>query len=320
MRLALGLCLAAILPAQQPVRVELAREAMGTTFSLVLYGADRERLDAAAAAAFAELHRLDAMLSNYRPESEWSEVNRSAALRPVRVSPELFQLLSDCMRYSRDSEGAFDLTVGPLMRVWGFYRDEGRLPRPADVDVARRVVGFRHVLLDAQAGSVRFDRSGVELDPGGIGKGYAVDRIVDVLRADGVAAALVSAGGSSIYGLGAPPEDPEGWLVQIRAPGNPHRTAAEVGLKDMSVSTSGGYEKFFRAAGQTYSHIMDPRTGYPARGVSAVSVLAARTIDSEAWSKPYLINGREWTSKNRRKDHKVLLCDDSNQRACAWIP
>lgn len=316
----LALCLAAILPAQSLVRVEAADEAMGTTFSLVLYGEDRGLLDTAAAAAFAELHRLDGMLSNYRPESEWSNLNRVAAAGPVRISAELFQLLAECMRYSRESEGAFDLTVGPLMRVWGFYKGEGRFPRPAEVAGALRVVGYRHVQLDAPASTVRFDRPGVELDPGGIGKGYAVDRMVDVLRKHSVGAALVSAGGSSIYGLGAPPENPEGWSVQVRAPGNPHRTASEVVLKNMSLSTSGGYEKFFRANGRSYAHIMDPRTGYPARGMSAVSVLAPRTIDSEAWAKPSFIHGREWARAHGPKAFKIFSCDDTESPACTWIP
>jgi thiamine biosynthesis lipoprotein len=313
------LCLAALLPAQSLVRVEAADEAMGTSFSLILYGQDRARLENAAAAAFAEAHRLDRILSNYRPDSEWSAMNRSAAARPVRISSELFHLLAECARYSRESEGAFDLTVGPLMRVWGFYRDEGSLPSPAKVTEALQVVSYRHVHLDAEASTVRFDREGVELDPGGIGKGYAVDRMVKVLRAQGVGAALVSAGGSSIYGMGAPPESPEGWRVPIRAPGNPHRVAAEVALKDMSLSTSGSYEKFFRANGRIYSHIMDPRTGFPAQGTSAVSVLAPKTIDSEAWTKPYFINGRAWTTSHRPHAFRVVLCDDSKSRECAWI-
>jgi thiamine biosynthesis lipoprotein len=313
------LCFTA-LSAQSPMRVEAADEAMGTSFSLTLYGQDRALLDKAAAAAFAEAHRLDRMLSNYRPESEWSGINRLAATRPVHVTPELFHLLQECARYSRESEGAFDFTVGPLMRVWGFYRDEGSLASPAKVAGALRLVGYRHVLLDAQAQTVRFDREGVELDPGGIGKGYAVDRIVDVLRSHGVGVALVSAGGSSLYGMGAPPESSEGWRVPIRAPGDPHQVAAEVTLNNMSLSTSGSYERFFRANGRVYSHIMDPRTGFPAQGTSGVSVLTARTIDSEAWTKPYFINGRAWTTAHKAKSFRVFLCDDSKSRDCAWIP
>lgn len=313
-------CLSALLQAHDLARVEAADEGMGTTFSLTLYGTDRAQLDAAAQAAFAELHRLDALLSNYRPESEWSRVNRDAALGPVGVSPELFRLLADCARYSRESGGAFDITVGPLIRTWGFYKGEGLLPEPKAVTAALGLVGYAHVQLDAKTHTVRFDRAGVELDPGGIGKGYAVDRMAAVLKARGVRTALVSAGGSSIYAIGAPPESPEGWVIRIREPGDPHRAAAEVPLKDMSLSTSGSYEKFFWAEGRRYSHIMDPRTGYPAQGTSSVSVVSPRTIDSEVWAKPYFINGRSWTAAHRPKDFRVFLCDDTKQHICAWIP
>jgi FAD:protein FMN transferase len=314
-----ALCLA-VSYARDIVRVEAAEEAMGTTFSLVLYGRDRAALNATAADAFAELHRLDAMLSNYRPESEWSEVNRTAALRPVHVSPELFRLLSECLRYNRESGGAFDITVGPLMKVWGFYKGEGLLPRTQETTKAMALVGYQHVQLDAVAGTVRFDHAGVELDPGGIGKGYAVDCMVQVLRNHNVSSALVSAGGSSIYGLGTPPDRPTGWTIKIRAPENPNRIAAEVILKNMSLSTSGSYEKFFRAEGRVYSHIMDPRSGYPAQGTSSVSVLAPRTIDSEVWAKPYFIGGRTWSAANLRKGFRVFLCDDNSRYACSWIP
>jgi thiamine biosynthesis lipoprotein len=303
------------------LRVELSDEAMGSTFAVVLYGDDRTGLEAAADAAFDEVHRLDRLLSNYRPESEWSEVNRTAGLRPVKVSAELFELLSACLTYSRESGGAFDITVGPLMKVWGFYKGEGVLPRPAEVSAALTRVGHRHVRLDAAARTVQFDRPGVELDPGGIGKGYAVDRMVNVLKQSGVQIALVSASGSSIYGMGAPPSDPEGWRITIRAAVNPRATAAEVFLKNMSLSTSGSYEKFFFANGRTYAHIIDPRTGYPAQGTSSVSVLAARTIESEAWTKPSFINGRAWTAKHKPPNIRVFLCDDNTQQsACAWVP
>ncbi len=291
---------------------------MGTTFSVVLYGQDRDALEGDARAALDEAHRLDHLLSNYDPASEWSAVNRDAAERPVPVSAELFDLLAACLDYSRRSEGAFDVTVGPLMKVWGFYRGEGALARPKEVKRALALVGSRHVILDRAAGTVRFDAPGVEIDPGGIGKGYAVDRMVGVLRARGVDAGLVSAGGSSIYALGAPPGQPQGWRTPIRDPSNPRHAAGEVMLKDESLSTSGGYERFFRAGGRVYSHIMDPRTGYPARGASAVSVVAPRTIDSEAWAKPFVVNGRAWTTAHAPASFRVFFCESSPAR-CSWI-
>jgi len=315
---ALAFCAAA--HAADLQRLEQSDDAMGSTFAVVLYGPERAPLETAAAAAFAELHRLDRMLSNYLPASEWSAVNREAASRPVKVQPELFDLLAACLRYSRESGGAFDITVGPLMKVWGFYKGEGALPPPAEVTGVLARVGYRHVLLDSGKGTVQFDRAGVELDPGGIGKGYAVDRMVEVLKEHGVSIALVSGAGSSIYGLGAPPEEPDGWRITIRDPRDPHREATHVALLNMSLSTSGSYEKFFRAGGRIYSHIMDPRTGYPAQGTAAVSVLAPRTLDSEAWAKPYFIHGRAWTAAHKPHEFRVYFCADQKNSACAWIP
>ncbi|HTS31232.1 MAG TPA: FAD:protein FMN transferase [Bryobacteraceae bacterium] len=301
------------------LRLEKSADAMGSTYSIALYGNDRIRMEAAADAAFDEVRRLDDLLSNYKPESEWSEVNRHAAEKPMKVSPELFSLLSACVEYSRESEGAFDISVGPLMKVWGFYKGSGHLPHRPEVLAALTKVGYQHIHLDRAAQTVWFDRPGVELDPGGIGKGYAVDRMVDILKRNGVEIALVAGSGSSIYGMGAPPNEPQGWRVDIRDPRDPKKTSAEVFLKDMSMSTSGSYEKFFRAEGRTYAHIMDPRTGYPAQGSVSVSVIAPRTIDSEAWAKPYFVNGRHWAARHKPKEFRVYFCEDRTDQPCAWL-
>ena len=310
-------------PAKQPLRLETTVDAMGSTYGIVLYGEDQARLRAAADDAADEVRRLDRMLSNYQPSSEWSEVNRFAAERPVRISPELFELLTDCVNYSRASEGAFDITVGPLMKVWGFYKGSGHLPHRAEVRGALAKTGYRNLMLDAANHSVRFAREGVEMDPGGIGKGFAVDKMVDVLRKDGITTALVSASGSSIYGLGAPPSDPRGWKIQIKDPRATSQVVDEVYLKNSSLSTSGNYEKFFLAEGRMYSHIMDPRTGWPAEGVLQVSVVSPRTIDSEAWTKPYYVNGRAWAAANKPKEFRVFLCEGKYERtketSCAWL-
>ena len=306
----------------EELRLESSADAMGSTYSLVLYGQDRARLEMASEDAFEEVRRLDRLLSNYRPESEWSQVNRYAAEHPVKVSAELFHLLSACVEYSRQSEGAFDISVGPLMKVWGFYKGSGHLPQRAEVSKALEKVGYRNILLDASSKTVRFAREGVELDPGGIGKGYAVDRMVDILRRDGIESALVSASGSSIYALGAPPGE-TGWKVRIRDPKDEAKTVTEVTLKNESMSTSGSYEKFFWAEGKIYSHIMDPRTGYPSTGMLSASVITPLTLDSEAWTKPYYINGREWAAKHNPKGFRVFLCPDTGEagtgQKCAWL-
>ncbi|MFZ0593708.1 MAG: FAD:protein FMN transferase [Bryobacteraceae bacterium] len=293
---------------------------MGTQFAMDLYGPNVTALESAAEQASDEVKRLDQMLSNYIPDSELSKVNREAFDHAVQVSPELFTLLTECMTYSRESEGSFDITVGPLMKVWGFYKGSGHLPHRAEIRSALDQIGYQNVELDASHRTVRFKKQGMNLDPGGVGKGYAVDKMVGVLQANGVTTALVSGGGSSIYGLGAPPDSPRGWYIRIRDPKEERKTAAEVYLKNDSVSTSGNYEKFFFAEGKLYSHIMDPRTGYPSEGMLSVSVVAPRTLDSEVWAKPYYILGRTWTLQHKPASFHVLMCEDKAGATCEWLP
>jgi thiamine biosynthesis lipoprotein len=308
-----------LVPAAGPIKLERGADAMGATFSVVLYGSDQASMNEAIDAVFEEAHRLDALLSNYRPASEWNRINREAPARPVTVSPELFQLLSDCIEYSRASEGTFDLTVGPLMRAWGFFGGDRHVPSPDQIREALELVGYRHVQLNPETRTVRFDRPGVEIDPGGVGKGYAVDRMVEILRARGFRNALVAASGSSIFGLGNPPEEPRGWPINIADPWDHRKNAAQVFLKDLSLSTSGSYEKSFLAGGHRYSHIMDPRRGVPAENAVQVTVLAPRAIDSEIWAKPYFIEGRAWTAANKPKSWRVLYCENTPGATCSWV-
>lgn len=306
-------------PAQASVRLERSFDAMGTTYTVVAYGEDRFAVDAAIEETYEEVRRLDHLLSNYRKDSEWSLVNREAASRPVEVSQELFDLLALCLDYSRRSEGAFDITVGPLMKLWGFYKGDGRVPHRAEIRTALARIGWQKIQLDPRARTVRFTAP-VEMDPGGIGKGYAVDRMAEILRARGIRSALVSAGRSSIYGLGAPPSEPRGWRVTLPDPRRPSRNLAEFHLKDMSLSTSGSSERFFAAGGRIYTHIMDPRTGYPVQGMLLASVIAPRTLDSEAWTKPFFVLGREWAARHKPKEFQVFLCEDRSENACAYLP
>ncbi len=309
----------AVFGAGEPLRIEDSVDAMGATFTVIAYAEDRQQLEDGLEAAFVEVRRLDMMLSNYAPASEWSKVNRLAAERPVPVSQELFDLLSSCVEFGRQSEGSFDITVGPLMRVWGFYKGSGRLPSKAEISQAEASVGYQNIVLDAANRTVSFRKAGVDIDPGGIGKGYAVDKMIEKLKERGIKSALVSAGGSSIYGLGAPPNDTAGWTVRIRHPRKWSETVQELQLKDESLSTSGDYEKFFEAGGKIYSHIMDPRTGYPAEGTLSVSVVAPRTFTSELWTKPFFILGREWAAKNKPKGLRVYFCEDKAEVKCEWL-
>lgn len=315
----LSLCLVAWRAvAGEPLRIESSLDAMGSTYTIVAYHNSRTVLEGAVDEAFEEVRRLDDLLSNYKSRSEWSRMNREAAEQSVRVPPEMFELLAACLEYSRKTDGAFDISVAPLVKVWGFYRGTGRLPHRAEIRGALTKVGYRNVLLDATNLTVKFAKRGVELDPGGIGKGYAVDRVVAILRKNGIESALISAGGSSIYGLGAPPGE-KGWKVKIRHPKRANEHVSELILNNLSMSTSGTSEKFFISGGKVYSHIFDPRTGYPARGMLSVSVTAPRTLDSEAWTKPLFILGRQWAGTHLPKDFRAFFCEDKPNYPCAWL-
>ena len=196
---------------------------MGTTYSVVVYGTDRYKMQAAVELAFEEVRRLDQLLSNYRPDSEWSRLNQNAAERPVKVSKELFDLLSACVRYSEASEGAFDITVGPLMKVWGFYKGSGHFPHRAEIRGAMANVGYKNIVLDAGSRQCDFGGPGVEIDPGGIGKGMRSIGWSAILRSNGIQSGLITAGSSSIYGIGAPPTESRGWKVAIKHPKEPDR-------------------------------------------------------------------------------------------------
>jgi thiamine biosynthesis lipoprotein len=299
-------------------RSECSAYIMGSTFSVVAYGSHFEQVESAANKALDEARRLDRMLSNYRADSELTHVNRSAGRRPVKVSSEFFDFLSACASYSRASEGTFDITVGPLIKLAGFYRGAGRIPNPDEVALALPGVDYRNVVLDEKRKTVRFTRDNVELDPGGAGKGFAVDKMAEVLEREQVQSALISAGGSTLYALGAPPGKP-GWKVSIKDPRHPSRTAESVNLTNESISTSGSYERSLWADGKIWSHIIDPRTGYPAVGTLSVSVVAAKALDSEAWAKPYYIQGRAWTGRHKLTAFRVFYCEDMPNTAGVWL-
>jgi thiamine biosynthesis lipoprotein len=269
-----------------------SQQAMGTVFTIYLYASTEEQADTLFGSVFEEIDRVDRTLSNYNPDSELSRINRLAGRGPLTIDPEVFSLLQICLDYSKQSGGTFDITVGPLMRAWGFFRGQGRYPAPWELERARKKIGWENVQLDAASRTVHFKVSGMELDLGGIGKGYAVDRVVRILRAAGVKAAFVDAGSSTLYAMGGPPGK-KGWLVRVPKPGERSQVISTVILRDESLSTSGSYEKFFKLNGRTYCHIMDPRTGAPVEGVLQTSVIARDGTTTEALSKPMFVMGVE---------------------------
>jgi thiamine biosynthesis lipoprotein len=275
---------------------EATRMSMACVYAIDAYGPDAQALPRIVEEALDEVDRIDRLMSHYKADSPLSRLNRQASQQPVTVDPELFDFIAEAMRYNRDSDGAFDITVGPLMKAWGFFRGEGRMPSAGELANARRHVGATHVVLDPNARSIRFDEPGVELDLGGIAKGYAVDRAVRLLRERDVSAALVDAGGSTIYGMGVPPGR-GGWEVSIQDPVDSGKVARTVRLKDRALSVAGSSEKYFEVGGRRYSHIMDPRTGSPVQGVLSVAVLTDTGTAGDALDDAFFVLGPERSAK-----------------------
>lgn len=277
-------------PAQPLFRYEDTHSAMGTVFTVVAYGRDRTFLSEVCREVFGEIDRLDDEMSNYKPASELSQINREAAERPVMVSPELFRLIRYSLALSEETNGAFDITVGPLVKAWGFFRGKGRVPKSEELTEVMKHVGYRHVQLDSEKRTIRFDTKGIEIDLGAIAKGYALDRAAEILRTDGITSALISSGTSSVYAVGSPPGQ-RGWKVSIRDPYDKNKAADVILLKNYSLSVSGNYEKFFKLHGKIYSHILDPKTGRPVENMLSTAVLAATGEQTDALSTSCYVLG-----------------------------
>jgi thiamine biosynthesis lipoprotein len=289
-------------------RVILARHAMATRFEMVLHGRNPVALRAAGEEALDQIERLDAQLNLYNPASEISHINTQAATGPVRAEPGLFRLLQHAQRLSQETAGAFDITVASLMRCWGFMRDTGRMPSAEAVAEARADTGMQHVHLNERDFTVRFDRAGIMLDLGAIGKGYALDRAAEIIREAGVTSAMLHGGTSTAYAIGAPP-DAQGWKVAVARPelaraehagqvssqsasgASGNRPLAVVSLKDESLSMSAVWGKCFEAGGRMYGHVIDPRKGEPTDGALLAVVVLPSAAETDALSTALLISG-----------------------------
>jgi len=274
-----------------PVRAEwLQREQaiMGTRCVVELWSEDPARGLAAIEAVFAEFRRIDAAMSTYKPDSELSRVNATAAQAPMRISRELYDLLATSIEYSRLTGGAFDITYASVGYLYD-YRAHSH-PDAEAIVAALPGIDYRHIELIPETQSVHFRQQGVRIDLGGIGKGYAVDRGIAVLQGLGIDRAMVNAGGDTrIIGdrLGRP------WVVGIRHPDDENRVVLRIPLTDTAMSTSGDYERFFEEDGVRYHHILDPRTGRSASKVRSVTIIAATATRTDALTKSVFVMGAE---------------------------
>lgn len=272
--------------AQSSSYVHQKRYAMGTIFEIVVYDDDLSQADVAARAALDEAVRLDAVMSNYKPESELSRLNRAAHFQPVRISHELYEVIDQSLSYSRISDGQFDISVGPVVDLWKAALAGGSPPTAAEQAAALRCVGYQKIEL-MPPDRIQFHSVCMRLDLGAIGKGYAVDRMAELLRARGIRRAYIDAGGSTLYAINASP-GAKAWNVHLRDPSS--KLDPQIMMMNSSVSTSeqsatGLLQK------DAPGHIVMPGTGRPLQTQYAVSVTAASATASDALSTTLLLLG-----------------------------
>jgi FAD:protein FMN transferase len=265
---------------------------MGTRMTVEVWTETTEQGNQAIDAVLAEMTRLDEAMSTYKPTSEVSKVNVEAAQHPVKISKELFDLLTRAVEFSRITHGAFDITYASVGFMYDFREHER--PTEQQIKAALPAVNYKHLVLDASAQTIRFTQSGVRIDLGGIAKGYAVDRGITLLQARGITHALVSAGGDSrIIGdrFGKP------WIIGIRHPDDRNKVIAKIPLADTALSTSGDYERYFDEGGQRYHHIIDPRTGKSASKVRSATIIAPTALQTDGLSKTAFVLGPDEAMK-----------------------
>jgi len=258
---------------------------MGTSVEVEVFGgAPGSAIDE----AFAAMNEVDRLMSNYRDDSELAVINRTAANRPVPVSDPMFSVLSAARDVSARSDGAFDVTVGPLVRLWGFHDKKPHVPTAAELAAVRPLVDYRNVVFDREQRTVRFVRPGIEIDLGGIAKGFAVEIAGGVLRRHSLDG-LIDAGGNQ-YLLGTPPGK-RLWSVGVRDPDNPRRMLGAIDTEETSVSTSADYANFLIENGRQYGHLLDPHTLAPSGSALSVTILSRDGTLADALSKAAFVLG-----------------------------
>ncbi|MEE9604920.1 MAG: FAD:protein FMN transferase [Candidatus Scalindua sp.] len=273
---------------------------MGTVFEVSAYASDKNRVEKAFNDVLKEVNRLDLLMSNYKEESELSKVNKNAASEPTYCDNELAYIIEQSLQYSDITDGAFDITIGPLMKKWGFFKGQGKIPAKEDLESVLESVSYKNIIIEEKikkslfrdpsiVKTVSFKNPDTQIDLGGIGKGYAVDMATRILKGNMIRSALINFAGN-IYAYGTPPGK-ESWVIGLQHPRKSEGLLSSFEIKDKAVSTSGDYEKFFTIDGKRYSHIIDPRTGNPVKGIVSVTIIADNATRADALSTGVFVLG-----------------------------
>lgn len=304
--------------------VVFSRRAMATSFEVLVDARTYPQAADGALAALDEIDALEDQLTVYREHSEVTRINRLAHEGPVVVEPRLFALFRRAAELHAATGGAFDITAGPLAKVWGFYRGQGAIPAAADLAEALGRVGMRGVVLDDETKTVEFSHAGMEMNLGAIGKGYALDRAAEVLVAAGIDDFVLHGGASSVLARGSghrAGDAPPGWPIGLGDPQRPGERLALVDLRNRAIGTSGAAYQSFRHQGRRYGHILDPRTGQPAEGVLSATVIAETAADADALSTALYVLGPDAAEQilSERDDAAAILVLPGERPGAATI-
>lgn len=287
---------------------------MGNQFSFSVVARDPDHGKLCLEKGIEEVRRVEKLFTTFNYDSQTNLINRNAGIKPVQVDPEVFSLIQRSLKLSVLTQGAFDITYGSMdKRFWNFDRTMTTLPDPVVASNMVKLINYRNVILDNAAQTVYLKEKGMVIGFGGIGKGYAADRAKEIMRREGAASGIVNAAGDlTVWG-----QQPNGepWTIGIADPEKKHLSFASLQLSDISVATSGIYEKYVVIDGVRYSHTIDPKTGYPVRGVKSVTVICPSAEIADAMATPVMVMGIRagLGLVNQIKGIACLIIDDEDR-------
>jgi FAD:protein FMN transferase len=292
----------------RPRTMQKTEAIMGTEVTVTVVAGSAQEGAAAIDAVMAEIRRLDRMMSLYKDDSEITKVNLAAGQHPVKVSPEMIEVVEAASEVSRLSGGVFDVTIGPLVVLWQLRLKEGKVPSAEELRKIRPLVNYRNIVTDRQASTIFLTKPGMIMDFGGM-KGYIADRAADVLKKRGINNAIIAVAGD-IWVLGRR-EDGSPWRIGVQHPREREKTLVTLALSDRYISTSGDYERFVIREKKRYHHIIDPRTGAPSRGVISATLIGKKGALIDPLTKaPFILGPAEGMKIVKKLGAEAIIVDE----------
>ena len=286
---------------------------MGTIVDITVVSDDEKKADEAIDAGFGEIKRLEQLMSTYIPDSNLSKINDSAGVLPVKADREVIYLIKKGIEFGDLTDGSFNITIGPLVKLWGIPEKGEFIPGKKEIEQLIPVIDYRNIQIDEVKGEVFLKKKGMKIDLGGIAKGYAADRAIVILKEKGIDNAIVAVAGD-VKAIGKRP-DGKAWHIGVRHPREKEKILGTIDLTDMAVSTSGDYERFFIKNDILYHHILDPRTGEPSRRSQSVTIIARDGIVADALSTGVFVLGPETGMAliERMQDMEGIIVDSTGK-------